>query len=113
METFQIIWNFTSLFSVFAVPQLLGVLVYFRLRRFRKILAHIAGFLLTTTSFLCLSYLFFLYLPAKAHPEERCGLPLMGALFVTMGGFVITVFISLIIQLILRKRARTPRVSAP
>jgi len=113
METLQIIWNFTSFFSVFAVPQLLGVLVYFQLRRFRKMLAHVAGFLLSTASFISLSYLFFLYLPAKAHPEERCGLPLMGALFMTMGGFVITVFISLTIQLILRQRARTLGVSAP
>jgi hypothetical protein len=104
METVQIIWNFTSLFSVFAVPQLLGVLIYFRLRRFRRGLAHVAGFLLTTASFICLSYLFFLYLPAKAHPEERCGLPLMGALFVTMAGTVITISLSLIIQAILKKR---------
>ena len=113
METLQVIWNFTSLFSVFAVPQLLGVLIYFRLQRFRRGLAHVAGFLLTTGSFISLSYLFFLYLPAKAHPEERCGLPLMGALFVTMAGTVITVFFSVTIQLILRQRARTSLRSTP
>ena|ERR1041385_4029026 len=106
METLHVIWNFASLFSVFAVPQLLGVLVYFRLRRLRKLLAHIAGFLLTTTSFLCLSYLFFLYLPAKAHPEEGCGLPLMGALLMTMGGTVMTISISLAVQAILMQRTR-------
>ena len=104
METVQVIWNFTSLFSIFAVPQLLGVLIYFRLRRIRRELAQVAGFLLTTGSFICLSYLFFLYLPANAHPEERCGLPLMGALFMVLGGTLITIFLSLAIQLILRKR---------
>jgi hypothetical protein len=107
METLQIIWSFTSLFSLFAVPQLLGVLIYFRLRRFGRGFAHVAGVLLTTTSFICLSYLFFLYLPAKAHPDERCGLPLMAAMFTMMGGTAITVIMSVVSQAILNRRKPT------
>jgi hypothetical protein len=105
METLQITWSLLCFFTIFAVPQLLGAMVYFRIRR--KVLAHIAGFLLTTTSFFGLFDLFLIYLPAQAHPEERCGLPLMGALFMLLIGMVITVLLSLTIQVILRRRVRT------
>jgi hypothetical protein len=105
METLQITWSSLSLFSLFAVPQLLGVLIYFRLRRFRKVLAHVAGFLLTTTAFFCLADFLLVYLPAKAHPDERCGLALMGGVFMVLGGTLITIFASLTIQLILKNRS--------
>jgi hypothetical protein len=104
METLQTMWSFVSLFSIFAVPQLLGVLVYFRIRRFHRGLAHVAGFLLTTASFFCLFDFLLVYLPAKAHPDEKCGLPLMAAILMLLGGTVITIFLSLTIQVILRKR---------
>jgi hypothetical protein len=104
METIQITWNLLSFFSLFAVPQLLGVLIYLRIRRFQRVLAHVSGFLLTTTSFIGLFFFLLVYLPAKAHPDEKCGLPMMGAIFTLLFGTVITLLLSLTIQLILRKR---------
>jgi len=43
MEMFQIIWNLFLFFSVLAVPQLLGVSVYFRIRKYHDFIAHLVG----------------------------------------------------------------------
>ncbi len=103
MEALQITWNLLTLFSIFAVPQLLGVLIYFRIRGFSRLLAHVVGFLLATTSYVYLAGLFLIYLPAKAHPEERCGLPLLGALYLVFLTTFVTIFASIIVQVILKR----------
>lgn len=36
MEAIQRIWNFFQFFSMLILPQLLGVLAYFRIRRFHS-----------------------------------------------------------------------------
>ena len=98
MEGIQIIWNLLLLLSVLAMPQLLGVLIYFRIRRYNGFLGHISGSLLTTVSFFYLASLFWVYLPAKSHPYERCGLPILGALGMLLFGTFITVVFSLLIH---------------
>src|SRR5262244_3883720 len=98
METLQITWSLLRLLSILAVPQLLGALIYYRIQSFSRLLAHVVGFLVTTTSFVYLGWLFFLYLPTKANPDERCGLWLMAAMFMLLAGTAITVLLSVIIQ---------------
>ena len=103
----QLLWGLLLLFSVLAVPLLLGVLVYFRLRRFHDFLAHAVGFLLPPILFFYLACLFWVYLPAKAHPNETCGMPLVAAVMMVYLGTFITILGSLIFQLALHTSHRT------
>lgn len=55
METVLLIWALLKLSGLLGVPQLLGVLVYFRLRKRHDFLAHLAGFLTPPLLFFYLS----------------------------------------------------------
>ena len=102
------VWFLLEAVSLLAVPQLLGALVFFRLQRYQQLVAHLIGFLLAISSFLFLSYLFWVYLPAKAHPEERCGLPILGAISVVLLGTLMSACFSVVIQLALHRGHRLP-----
>jgi len=104
MEAIQTVWNLLLLFSILAMPQLLGVLIYFRIRRYHEFGAHISGFLLATVSFFYLASLFWVYLPAQTHPNEKCGMPVLGGVFIVLFGTFITIVFSLLIQSVLRHR---------
>jgi heme/copper-type cytochrome/quinol oxidase subunit 3 len=102
----QVLWGLLLLFSVLAVPLLLGVLVYFRLRRFHDFVAHTLSFLLPPILFFYLACLFWVYLPAKAHPNESCGMPVVAAVMMVYLGTFITILGSLIFQLALHSSHR-------
>ena len=89
IEALGIIWSFLLLFSIFAFSLLMGILLFFRLRRFH-FLAHLASTLLPFVLFIFFSWLVYVYRFYQAHPNERCGGPLLGALgIITMGTFVL------------------------
>jgi uncharacterized protein (DUF486 family) len=92
IERLGIIWSFLLLFSVFAFSLLMGTLLFFRLRRFH-FLAHLLGTLLPFVLFIFFSWLIYIYGFYRAHPDERCGGPLMGALgIIGLGIFGLAVF---------------------
>jgi len=88
-----------------AMPLLLGVLVYYRIRRYQRLVAHIVGFLLPPILFFYLASLFWVYLPGKAHPNETCGMPMVAAVMMVWLGTFITVFSSFIFQTCLTSQA--------
>src|SRR5262245_27503095 len=102
MDVIQTILNLVLLLSVLAMAQVFGGLVYVRLRQHHFSLAHISGFLLTTFSFFAFASLFWVYLPAKANRDEKCGLPILGAGTIVLVGTLISVIFNLIIQSALR-----------
>lgn len=79
IEALGIIWSFLLLFSIFAFSLLMGILLSFRLRRFH-FLAHLFGTLLPLVLFIFFSWLIYIYRFYRAHPDEQCGGPLLGAL---------------------------------
>ncbi len=97
-------WGCLVLFSMLALPQLLGVLVYFRLRRFHNSLAHAVGFLLSPTLFFYLAILFWVYLPSKADPDRTCGTAQAFALLSVYFLTAVSMIGSLIFQLVLHGR---------
>ena len=103
-ELIRTVWGFLLLFSIWALPQLLGILVYFRIRRYQGIAAHAVGFLLPPILFFYLACLFLVYLPAKAHPNETCGMPVVAAVAMVWLGTFTSIVGSLIFQLTLRSR---------
>jgi len=88
------------------VPQLLGVLVYFQLRKRHDILAHVIGFLLPPGLFF---YLFYLDVSSSAQEiqsqgERVCGTYLGMMSIALLFGTGVQMFCSLIAQLALHAR---------
>ena len=75
MESLHTLWNYFQFLSVLIVPQLLGVLAYFRFRRFH-LLAHVAGFLIPPLLFVYLAGVIVISSAAReaqARGDEVCG----------------------------------------
>ena len=92
--------------STFVLPQLLGVLLYFRLKRFPRWLAHGLGVLAPTLLFFYLAPIFFFagLREAQLRGEVTCGLPVMAATLLCLMGTVAQVFVGLTVQLYLHRR---------
>ena len=90
-----------SLFSLFAMPQLLGVLLYFRLGRLPRFLAFVLGVLVPTILFLYLGRIFFSapLLEAAAKGEITCGGPVLSVAIVILTGTFVQFVAAFIIQL--------------
>ena len=101
-------WPFLSLFCTLAVPQLLGVLLYFRLIRFSKWLAFALGSIAPAVLFFGLAHSFFSasLREVAARGEVGCGMPGLAVAFMLLAGTALQLFVALIVQLVLLKRAR-------
>jgi hypothetical protein len=110
METLHTIWNFFLFFSLLIMPQLLGVLTYFRLRRYKDFLGHAVGFLVPPFLYFFFSWLMFLYVPREALAKDGCGMPALAAMFIILSGTIAQIFFSMITQLILHGRHRTQTI---
>jgi hypothetical protein len=97
LEGLRIIFSFSLLLSIFAFSLLMGVLLFFRLRRFH-FLAHLLGALLPFALFVFFSWLTYVYGFYRAHPNERCGGPLLGALGIIGFGTVVLAAMSPLAQ---------------
>lgn len=101
------IWPFLTLFSTLAVPQLLGVLLYFRLIRFSKWLAFTLGLLTPAILFFILVLSFFSAgLGDVARGDVGCGMASLAVAFMLLTGTALQLFVALIVQIVLLKRAR-------
>lgn len=101
MESAFIVWRLFLLISTLVLPQLLGLLLYFRLQRFPNWLAHLAGVLAPAALFFCLAPLYFFsgFREAQLTNEIRCGMPALAAALLVLLGTALEVFVGLIIQL--------------
>lgn len=108
MQSLLIFWRFLSLISTFAFPQLLGILLYFRLSRTPRWVASIVAVLAPAIFFLLLSpiFLFAGVREAYARGGRGCGMPAMGAILILYAGTIIQVVLGLVTQLALSARRR-------
>ena len=99
--------------SIFAFPQLLGILLYFRLRRAPRWLAAIVAALAPGVVFLWLSpiFLFAGLREAYATGEVRCGMPALGALMMLFAGTTFQLLLSVTTQVALWARTSNTAVS--
>ena len=96
MEALYTINNFLILFAALAIPQLLGLLVHYRMKRFPR-LSYLTGFVITLglSLFLLRAALF----PPPPAPEEYvCGLAVMGAVMAILFFTGIQAVVSVIAQ---------------
>lgn len=95
------------LFGVFAFTQLLGILLYFRLRRLPRFLAVIAGILAPAVFFVLLApILLFAGIHGAKAAGENCGMPAFGAILALYAGTIIQLVVGLIVQVALFVRRR-------
>jgi|SRR5215211_4023132 len=80
MEVLHIIWGFLLLFSTLLFPQLFGVLLFFLLKGRPHFLAHSLSFVAPVVLSILFVWMIYIYRYYQAHPDERCGGPLLGAL---------------------------------
>ena len=107
MQSLLIAWRFLLLISIFAFPQLLGILLYFRLSWAPRWVAAIAGAIAPAILFVLLAPIFFFAGIREAYANgERCGMPAFGALMLLFAGTIIQLVFGLFTQLILRVSRR-------
>lgn len=106
MQSTLIVWRWLLMISLFVFPQVLGVLLYFRLNRFSRWLAHVLGVLIPAALFFYLApSLFFAGLrEAQLKGEVICGMPAVAAGFLILLGTAAQVLVGLIVQLYLFRK---------
>lgn len=112
MESLFIAWRFFLLFGVFAFTQLLGVLLYFRLRWAPRWIAVIASALAPAVLFVFLAPIFF-FAPIRESAVDgpTCGTSAIGAILLLYAGTIIQLFLGLVVQAVLagmRRQAAKP-----
>ena len=103
----MIIFRLIEMFSPLSLPLLLGVLTYFRLRRYQKFLAHLVGFILppilTFYFIIMVMNADFARMEAK-YGRPTCGMPALAAVMLLFAGTGIQILFSLAAQLVLYTR---------
>jgi uncharacterized membrane protein len=94
------LWESISLLSTYVLPQLLGVLLYFRLLRFSKWLAFALGVLAPAVIFYFVSPAFFYagMREAAAQGALMCGTPFLVAAAMVLSGTVASLLIAIFVQ---------------
>jgi len=106
MEAIGVIWSFTLLFSLFAFAELMGILLFIRVKHSHHFLAHLLGTLLPVLLYIVLSWMVFVYRYYRLHPHESCGGPLLGALGIIAFGTFILSIVSPCVQMLLHTEVR-------
>ena len=105
MQSFLIAWRFLLLISTFAFPQVLGILLYFRLSWAPRWVAAIAGAIGPAILFVLLAPIFLFAGVREAYARgEMCGMPAFGALMLLFVGTIMQLVLGLFFQMILRRR---------
>jgi hypothetical protein len=98
------------MFGMIGVPQLLGVLAYFRVRKYHDFIAHIVGFLIPPALFFYLSRVMLISSVEESQGERVCGTYIGMMAIMILFGTGVQIFLSLIAQLVLHGRQRTSAI---
>jgi hypothetical protein len=106
MQSLVTAWRFLVLASVFAFPQLFGVLLYYRLKWAPGWVARTVAILAAAVVFYWLGAIFFFagIRAASARGEAGCGMPALFAAFALLAGTVIQVVLGLVTHAVFRLR---------
>ena len=104
MEWLVTAWRLLLLAGTFVFPQLIGILLYYRLSLAPRWVAAIAAALAPAVVFFWLVRLFFI--AGLGEQESGCGMPGIFAGFVLLAGTAIHLVVGVIAQAVLAKRRR-------
>lgn len=112
MQSALIVWRVLLLISTFVFPQVLGVLLYFRLARLPRWVAFTLGVLTPPAVFFCLAPSFFFAGLREAQLRgETCGMPAVAAGFLLLLGTAAQVLVALVVQSYLFSKQRGSKPS--
>lgn len=104
------IWKFMLLAGILVFPQLLGILLYFRLSRVPRWVAAIAAALAPAVFFFWFTRLLMIAGFQRAYPDGHapCGMPALAAAFLLLAGTVAQlmggVFTQIVLAMVRRRR---------
>src|ERR1043165_6575266 len=104
MEALQTIWSFLLLGTLVVFPQLFGVLLFFLLKGRPHFLAHAVSFVAPVLLSIFFTWMIFIYRYYEAHPEERCGGPLLGGFLVMLFGGCLQLVFGALAQVMLHSK---------
>jgi hypothetical protein len=103
METLVIVWRLLSLAGILVFPQLLGILLFFRLSRVPRWAAAIAAALAPAVFFFWFTWLLMVAEFRRAYPDGHagCGMPAVAAAFMLLLGTALQLIGGVFTQIIL------------
>ena len=107
MQTLLTVWRFLLLAGILVFPQLLGVLLYYRLHRAPRWIAFIAAALVPAIVFFFLAPFFLFAGVREAFARgDRCGMPVMAATMMLFAGTIMQLGAGLFTQMVMATRRR-------
>ena len=107
METLFIVWRLLVLAGALVFPQLLGILLYYKLSRVPRWVAAIAAALAPAIFFFWFTRMLMMADLREAYAHgERCGMPALAAAFLLLAGTTLQLFGGIFTQIILAARRR-------
>ena len=106
MQTLFTVWRILLLAGLLVFPQVLGVLLYYRLRRAPRWLAFIAAALAPAILFFFLSPIYFFAGVREAYAREGCSMPAVAATILVFAGTIMELGGGLFAQIVLATRRR-------
>ena len=107
MEAARTIWSFSLLFGMLAFAQLLGVLLFFQVKRYQHFLAHFSGFVLPIVLSIAFCWMVYIYRYYRLHPDDRDGGQLLGAFMIILLAVGAQVLIGVIAQFTLHAKVHS------
>ena len=99
-------WGFLLLATIFAFPQLLGILLYFRLSRAPRWLATIAGALAPAVIFFALAAIFLTAKSGEDANRPGCGLAALAVVVFLYGGTIVQLVLGVVTKMVLSATRR-------
>jgi hypothetical protein len=106
MEALHTIWSLVVLFSVLLFPQLFGVLLFFLLKGRPHFLTHFLSFVSPVLLSILFTWMIYIYRYYQAHPDERCGGPLLGGVLLLLMSVGLQLVGGALAQVVLHSRTK-------
>jgi hypothetical protein len=106
IEIFRITFAILQLLSLLIFAQLMGVLVFFRLRSLQHLVAHVSGILVPIGLNIGFCWIVFVLRYYRSHLDDRCGGPILGALDIIVAGTAVHLLLASLAQLTIARATK-------
>ena len=107
MEAIRTIWSFVVFFGALACAQIMGVSLFFVVKRYQHFVAHFSGFLIPIFLSVVFCWFIFIYRYYLLHPDDHDGGQLLGAMYAMTFAVVLQIIVGLTVQFGLHERVQT------
>ena len=107
MEAIRTIWGFVVFAGILACAHLIGVSLFFVMKRYQHFVAHFSGFVIPIFLSIGFCWYTYLYRYYQFHPDDHDGGQLLGAMGVMTLAVAVQIIAGLIAQFGLHSRVPT------